>query len=80
MNPSTGERSHLSIRAAFERGHHVVTANKGPIAYAYAALAEEARRAGVEFRSKSTVMDGAPVSNLVRNNLPGCKSADSPAS
>jgi len=52
---------------------HVVTANKGPIAHAYAGLVEDARRAGVEFRFESTVMDGAPVFNLVRNTLPGCK-------
>lgn len=73
LNPSTGEPAISHIRAAFARGHHVVTANKGPIAHAYATLAEEARRAGVEFRFESTVMDGAPIFNLVRNNLPGCK-------
>lgn len=73
LNPSTGEPAISHIRSAFARGLHVVTANKGPIAHAYAALAEEARRAGVEFRFESTVMDGAPVFNLVRNNLPGCK-------
>lgn len=50
-----------------------MTANKGPIAHAYAALAEEANRAGVQFRFESTVMDGAPVFNLARNTLPGCK-------
>jgi homoserine dehydrogenase len=72
LNPATGEPAISHIRAAFERHLHVVTANKGPIAHAYAALAEEARRAGVEFRFESTVMDGAPVFNLVRNNLPGC--------
>lgn len=73
LNPATGEPAISHIRAAFARGIHVVTANKGPIAHAYAALAEEARRAGVEFRFESIVMDGAPVFNLVRNNLPGCK-------
>lgn len=73
LNPATGEPAISNIRAAFERGCHVVTANKGPIAHAYAALKEEARRAGVEFRFESTVMDGAPVFNMVRNNLPGVK-------
>jgi homoserine dehydrogenase len=73
LNPATGEPAISHIRAAFARGHHVVTANKGPIAHAYSALAEEASRAGVEFRFESTVMDGAPIFNLVRNNLPGCK-------
>ena len=73
LNPATGEPAISHIRAAFARSMHVVTANKGPIAHAYASLIEEARRAGVEFRFESTVMDGAPVFNLVRNNLPGCK-------
>lgn len=73
LNPETGEPAISHIRAAFARGKHVVTANKGPIAHAYAALAEEARRAGVEFRFESTVMDGAPVFNLARNTLPGAR-------
>ena len=73
LNPSTGEPALSHIRAAFARRMHVVTANKGPIAHAYSALLHEARAAGVEFRHESIVMDGAPVFNLVRNNLPGCK-------
>ena len=50
---------------------HVVTANKSPIAYAHSELCEQARAAGVQFRFESTVMDGAPVFNLVRHSLPG---------
>jgi homoserine dehydrogenase len=73
LNPATGEPAISHIRAAFARSKHVVTANKGPIAHAYRALKDEARRAGVEFRFESTVMDGAPVFNLVRHNLPGCQ-------
>jgi homoserine dehydrogenase len=73
LNPATGEPAISHIRAAFARSNHVVTANKGPIAHAYAALSQEANQAGVEFRFESTVMDGAPIFNLVRNNLPGCK-------
>lgn len=71
LNPFTGEPAISHIRAAFARGVHVVTANKGPIAHAYRALCEEAARAGVQFRFESTVMDGAPVFNMVRNDLPG---------
>lgn len=71
LNPSSGEPAISHIRAAFARGLHVVTANKGPIAHAYAALREESAARGVQFRFESTVMDGAPVFNLVRNNLPG---------
>lgn len=73
LNPSSGEPAISHIRAAFARGMHVVTANKGPIAHAYAQLKEEARCAGVSFRFESTCMDGAPVYNMLRNNLPGCE-------
>ncbi len=73
LNPATGEPAISHIRAAFARRLHVVTANKGPIAHAYAALVDEAKRAGVEFRFESTVMDGAPVFNMARNTLPGCR-------
>lgn len=73
LNPSTGEPAISHIRAAFARHMHVVTANKGPIAHAYAALRDEAARAGVGFRFESAVMDGAPVFNLWRYNMPGVK-------
>ena len=52
---------------------HVVTANKGPIAHAYADLRDEAERAGVLFRFEATCMDGAPVYNMVRRTLPGVR-------
>ncbi len=71
LNPESGEPAISHIRAAFQRGIHVVTANKGPIAFAYADLAEESRRCGVEFRHEAATMDGTPVYNMVRNNLPG---------
>jgi homoserine dehydrogenase len=71
LEPAAGEPAITHIRKAFRCGAHVVTANKGPIAHAYRSLCDEARQAGVEFRFESTVMDGAPVFNIVRNNLPG---------
>ncbi|PYT33250.1 MAG: homoserine dehydrogenase [Acidobacteria bacterium] len=71
LNPVTGQPAIDHIRAAFARGMHVVTANKGPIAHAYADLREEAERRKLIFRFEATVMDGAPVFNQVRNNLPG---------
>ena len=73
LNPSTGEPALSHIRAAFARGRHVITANKGPIANAYADLCDEAKTAAVQFRFESTVMDGAPVFNMVRKTLPGVK-------
>jgi homoserine dehydrogenase len=73
LNPATGEPAISHIRGAFARGIHVVTANKGPIAHAYAALSHEARAAGVQFRFESTVMDGTPVFSMVRRTLPGTR-------
>jgi len=73
LNPATGEPALSHIRAAFARGRHVITANKGPVAHAYMALRDEAKKKGVQFRFESTVMDGAPVFNMVRNDLPGVK-------
>src|SRR5579871_390987 len=70
LEPSTGEPAISHIRAAFSRRMHVVTANKGPIAHAYAALRDEAIRAKVGFRFESAVMDGAPVFNLWSPCLP----------
>jgi homoserine dehydrogenase len=72
LNPATGEPAIAHIRAAFARRMHVVTANKGPVACAYAALREEARNAGVGFRFESAVMDGAPLFNLW-HYMPGVK-------
>ena len=73
LNPATGEPAVSHIRAAFARHMHVVTANKGPIACAYAGLRDEAARAGVGFRFESAVMDGAPVFNLWRHTMPGVR-------
>ncbi len=73
LNPSTGEPAISHIRAAIARRMHVVTANKGPIAHAYAALRDESARAGVGLRFESAVMDGAPVFNLWRYTMPGVK-------
>jgi homoserine dehydrogenase len=70
LNPATGEPAISHVRAAFARGMHVVTANKGPIAHAYADLRDLAIQQSVQLRFESTVMDGAPVFNMVRNNLP----------
>jgi homoserine dehydrogenase len=73
LNPMSGEPAISHIRSAFSRKIHVITANKGPIAHAYAELRDEAQKAGVEFRFESIVMDGTPIFNQFRNNLPGLK-------
>ena len=73
LDPSHGEPAITHIRAAFARRMHVVTANKGPLAHAYANLRDEAARAGRIFRFESAVMDGAPVFNIWRHGMPGVK-------
>jgi len=73
LNPESGEPAISHIKEAFARGMHVVTANKGPIAFAYRELTAAAKRAGVEFRHEAVAMGGTPVFSLVRNNLPGVK-------
>lgn len=73
LNPVNGEPAIGHIRAAFARGMHVITANKGPLAYAFRQLQREAAQAGVQFRYESTVMAGAPVFNMARAGLPGCR-------
>lgn len=73
LNPESGEPAISHIRSAFARKIHVITANKGPIAHAYRELRDAAQQAGVEFRFESTVMDGTPIFNQFRNDLPGVK-------
>lgn len=59
------------VRAAMERGRHVITCNKGPIAWAWRPLRDLARERGVSFLYETTVMDGAPVFNLAQRCLRG---------
>lgn len=68
-----GEPAISHVRAALSRKRHVVTANKGPAAFAYRELDRLARQNGVSFLFESTVMDGAPVFNLQRYSLCGCR-------
>ena len=58
------------VRAGISAGCHVITANKGPVAFAFAALRDEAAAAGVNFLFEGAVMDGIPIFNLVRETLP----------
>ena len=65
-----GEPAISHVRAALDARCHVVTANKGPVAFGYAELRDRARAAGVRFLFEGTVMDGVPVFNLGRETLP----------
>jgi len=65
-----GQPATSHIRAALAGGAHVITANKGPVAFAYRSLARAAARAGRQFLFEGAVMDGIPIFNLVRETLP----------
>jgi homoserine dehydrogenase len=67
-----GEPALSHVRGALTRGKHVVTANKGPAAFAYNELRSLADTHGVMFLHESTVMDGTPVFNLAKYGLKGC--------
>jgi len=67
----TAEPATSFIRAALERGMHVVTTNKGPLALHYHELEELAQEKGVKFLFEGTVMSGTPVLNLLRETLAG---------
>ena len=73
LNIFTGQPAIDHIKGAFARGKHVVTANKGPIAWAFAELKKEAGEKGLGFFYETTVMDGTPVFNLVEHTLKLCK-------
>jgi homoserine dehydrogenase len=67
----TGEPATSHIRKALERGMHVVTSNKGPLALHYQELALLAKEKGVRFLFEGTVMSGTPILNLLRETLAG---------
>jgi homoserine dehydrogenase len=69
----SGEPAATFIREALQAGLHVVTANKGPVATHFRPLTRLARQRGVRFLYEGTVMDGAPVFNLVRQTLPSAR-------
>ena len=70
LDPRRGEPATSHVRAALRRGLHVITANKGPVAFARRELRELARRRGRHFRHEGAVMDGTPVFNLLEHCLP----------
>ena len=70
LNPQNGQPALKHIRTALQAGMDVVTANKGPIAYARAELETQASRNNVQLRFESTVMDGLPLINLAQFTLP----------
>ena len=70
LDIASGEPAIGHVRAALAGGAHVITANKGPVAFAYGALRRAAQRADRRFLFEGAVMDGVPIFNLVRETLP----------
>jgi len=70
LNPHNGQPALTHIRRALAASMDVITANKGPIAYAQRELEALAHSQEVQFRFESTVIDGLPLLNLAQFTLP----------
>ena len=70
LDVTAGEPAVHHVETAISAGCHVITANKGPVAFAYRRLHDRAAAAGVSFLFESSVMDGVPIFNLVRETMP----------
>jgi homoserine dehydrogenase len=66
-----GEPAITHLREALARGRHAITANKGPLAWAFPELSRLAEERGVHLLHETAVMDGVPVFNLARHGLRG---------
>ena len=73
LNVFTGQPAISHIKAAFNRGKQVITANKGPIAWAFRELKEMSEKNNCKFFFETTVMDGTPVFNLISDTLKMCR-------
>jgi homoserine dehydrogenase len=73
LDPRTGEPATSHVRQALTRGLDVITANKGPVAFALRPLQALARRKGRLFLHEGAVMDGTPVFNLAARCLRGAR-------
>lgn len=65
----TGEPATSHIRAALEKGMHVTTTNKGPLALNSLELSKLAKDKNVKFLYEGTVISGTPLLNLIRETL-----------
>ena len=65
-----GQPAIAHVRASLEGLAHVVTANKGPAAFAYRELDALGDTVDRFFLFEGAVMDGVPIFNLVRETMP----------
>jgi homoserine dehydrogenase len=73
LDPRSGRPAIDHVRQALRRGMHVVTANKGPVAFALRSLKALAAGKGRLFLHEGAVMDGTPVFNLAERCLRGAR-------
>jgi homoserine dehydrogenase len=70
LDPHQGEPATSHVRAALGRGVAVVSANKGPLAFAARELMALARERRCGFRFESAVADCLPLFDLIETALP----------
>jgi homoserine dehydrogenase len=67
----TGEPALSHIMRALDRGKHVVTSNKGPIALGYRELRARAKEQGTQIRYEATVCGAIPIFHTLEHGLTG---------
>lgn len=67
----TGEPALTHMITAMERGHHVVTSNKGPISREFSRLRSIASARGVHLRYEATVGGAIPIMHTLGQGLAG---------
>ncbi|OWV98707.1 homoserine dehydrogenase [Rhizobium sp. R693] len=72
-NPNDGEPAVSHCEWAIQSGKHVVTTNKGPVAFAAKRLKALAEAKGVCFEYEGSVMSGTPVIRLADTALAGAE-------
>ena len=73
LNPESGQPAVEHLKKALQAGADAITANKGPIVYAYDELSRIAVAHGRRLMFESTVLDSAPVFSLFRETLPAVR-------
>jgi len=73
LDPQSGQPAIDHIRAALSHGTHAISANKGPVVFAYNELTALAREQGKKFLCESTVMDGVPIFSMFPTGLPAAE-------
>jgi len=73
LDITAGEPAIQHVTLALTNGCHVVTANKGPAAFAYHQLTALAAEHELSFLFEGAVMDGIPIFNLVRETMPAVR-------